>query len=52
MFLYRVQSRFRNVVEGPYPHRLKKRVASDYGHLNNQQAGELLAKLVGPDYNS
>ena len=34
--------------KGPYPHRLKKRVASDYGHLNNQQAGELLAKLVGP----
>ena len=32
--------------EGPYPHRLKKRVASDYGHLNNQQAGALLKQLV------
>ena len=34
--------------EGPYPIRLKRRVASDYGHLNNVQAGQLLQQLVGP----
>ena len=34
--------------DGPYPVRLKRRVASDYGHLNNVQAGQLLQQLVGP----
>lgn len=34
--------------DGPYPVRLKRRVASDYGHLNNVQAGQLLGQLVGP----
>ena len=34
--------------EGPYPHRLKKRVSSDYGHLNNQQASDLLGHVLGP----
>lgn len=28
--------------EGPYPYPLKQRVGGDYGHLNNQQAAELL----------
>lgn len=28
---------------GPYPYFLKKRVSSDWGHLNNQQAGYLLS---------
>jgi phosphoribosyl 1,2-cyclic phosphodiesterase len=28
--------------QGPYPDQLKKRVAGDYGHLNNVQAAELL----------
>jgi len=28
---------------GPYPYFLKKRVAGDWGHLNNQQAGYLLS---------
>ena len=30
---------------GPYPHKLKKRVASRYGHLNNVQAAELVEGL-------
>jgi phosphoribosyl 1,2-cyclic phosphodiesterase len=32
---------------GPYPDSLKARVASRFGHLNNGQATELLAKLAG-----
>jgi phosphoribosyl 1,2-cyclic phosphodiesterase len=34
--------------QGPYPPALKRRVAGDYGHLNNQQAGELLSCLIWP----
>ena len=30
---------------GPYPWPLKKRVGGEYGHLNNQQAGELLTSV-------
>ena len=30
---------------GPYPPRLKQRVGGDYGHLNNQQAAELLGQV-------
>jgi phosphoribosyl 1,2-cyclic phosphodiesterase len=30
---------------GPYPPRLKQRVGSDYGHLNNQQALEFVQQL-------
>ncbi len=30
------------LAKGPYPPRLKQRVGGDYGHLNNQQAAELL----------
>ncbi len=30
---------------GPYPPSLQSRIASDWGHLSNQQAGELLAEL-------
>ena len=31
------------LLQGPYPAALKKRVAGDFGHLNNQQAAQLLA---------
>ena len=31
------------LLQGPYPPALKKRVAGDFGHLNNQQAAQLLA---------
>ena len=31
--------------DGEYPPYLKERVASDYGHLNNHQAAELLVKM-------
>lgn len=31
--------------QGSYPAPLKRRVASDYGHLNNRQAAELLAAM-------
>ncbi len=34
--------------EGPYPPSLKSRVASDWGHLNNQQALQLLESLISP----
>lgn len=30
---------------GPYPDHLKKRVGSDFGHLNNSQAAQLVEKL-------
>lgn len=35
--------------QGPYPHHLKVRVASDKGHLSNTQAYELLEKYHHPD---
>ena len=31
--------------QGPYPYPLKRRVGGDYGHLNNNQAAELLNAL-------
>lgn len=31
---------------GPYPASLKRRVAGDFGHLNNQQAAEFLANTM------
>lgn len=33
---------------GPYPYRLKRRIASEYGHLSNAQAAEALAQLWHP----
>ncbi len=33
---------------GPYPTFLKQRIASDLGHLSNEQAAELLARVMGP----
>ena len=33
--------------EGKYPWVLKKRIASDYGHLSNSQAFDLLANHAG-----
>jgi phosphoribosyl 1,2-cyclic phosphodiesterase len=31
---------------GPYPFQLKQRIRSDRGHLSNEAAGELLAKIA------
>lgn len=31
---------------GPYPYQLKRRILSDFGHLSNESAGRLLAKIV------
>lgn len=31
---------------GPYPYYLKKRILSDYGHLSNEAAAELVSELV------
>ena len=33
------------LMQGAYPASLKRRVAGDFGHLNNTQAGELLQRL-------
>jgi phosphoribosyl 1,2-cyclic phosphodiesterase len=33
---------------GPYPERLKRRVASDVGHLSNGQAAQILHRVRGP----
>src|SRR5690606_31323674 len=33
------------LANGPYHHRLKRRVAGNYGHLSNHQAGDLLAAV-------
>jgi len=38
--------------EGPYPYFLKKRVASDLGHLSNRQSAELLTRLLHPGLRS
>lgn len=35
--------------DGPYPYHLKRRVASDHGHLSNLQASELLEKYHHPE---
>ncbi len=34
---------------GPYPLDLKRRIASDDGHLSNDQVAELLAGVAGPE---
>ena len=34
--------------EGPYPPMLQARIRSDWGHLGNDQAGEMLARLDHP----
>lgn len=33
------------LLEGPYPPHLKRRVGGDWGHLNNEQAAELLRQI-------
>ena len=33
------------LLDGPYPAHLKQRVGGDWGHLNNQQAAELLRQI-------
>jgi phosphoribosyl 1,2-cyclic phosphodiesterase len=35
------------LLDGPYPDYLKRRVGGDWGHLNNQQAAELLRQIEG-----
>lgn len=35
--------------EGPYPYMLKRRVASTFGHLSNDQAFELIREHAGPE---
>lgn len=36
------------LMNGRYPQRLKQRVGGDHGHLNNQQAADLLARIAHP----
>lgn len=36
------------LAEGPYPPSLQARVGGDYGHLNNQQAADFLARIDHP----
>lgn len=33
------------LAQGPYPYRLQQRISGDYGHLNNQQAAQLLTEI-------
>ena len=33
------------LARGPYPYSLRQRVASNWGHLNNQQTANLLSQL-------
>lgn len=35
------------LLDGPYPDHLKRRVGGDWGHLNNEQAVELLRQIDG-----
>ena len=34
---------------GPYPWSLKQRILGKYGHLSNEDAGSMLASVVGPE---
>ena len=36
----------RMLATGPYPYPVKRRIASNRGHLSNEQAAEALARLV------
>lgn len=38
----------RMLAEGPYPWPIKQRIASEHGHLSNDQASDELAELLGP----
>ena len=35
------------LANGPYPTFLKRRIASEYGHLSNRQCAQALCKIVG-----
>lgn len=37
------------LASGPYPPKLKKRIAGDGGHLSNRQAADVLRSLAGPN---
>ena len=37
------------LANGRYPERVKRRIASDLGHLSNEQAGGFLAEIGHPD---
>lgn len=37
------------LANGRYPERVKRRIASDLGHLSNEQAGRFLAEIGHPD---
>ena len=37
---------------GPYPYPLKRRILSDFGHLSNAQATQVLSDLVGSNVKS
>ena len=39
------------LVKGVYAYPLKKRILSDYGHLSNEQAAEVLSRLIGKTQN-
>ena len=39
----------RMLTNGSYPHFLKQRVASAYGHLSNEQALKLIEEHAGPN---
>lgn len=37
---------------GPYPYPLQQRIRSNYGHLGNEQAGEILKEMDHPNLNT
>ncbi|MEM9620665.1 MAG: MBL fold metallo-hydrolase [Pseudomonadota bacterium] len=37
------------LMQGSYPPRLKRRVGENYGHLSNEQAADLLARIAHPE---
>ena len=37
------------LLDGPYPHVLKRRIGGDRGHLSNEQACCMLELLAGPE---
>ena len=39
----------RMLAEGPYPSQLKRRISGGRGHLSNEQAAIMLARLAGPN---
>ena len=46
MLVFEANHEEQMLMYGPYPYNVKQRIKSDYGHLSNVTAGEILASLI------